>query len=811
MRISEDLTHDWRFHAGDILRTNHSEGMQAYRPRYHWSKSGLHHMPSMPAFDDSTWDVVQVPHDWAIAGLPNSDPAVDVNHGSRVGGIGWYRRTFTVAETAADQRVWLQFDGVFRDCEIWINGSFAGSNRSEYSGFELDVSEWVRFGAANSISVRVDASDFEGWWYEGAGIYRGVRLVTCAATHLLTDGIFACPRTSDQGWGFEVFAELGHVGAEPSQGDMHISITQAGGKEDGTEVAAEVAATTMPWKISADGTLLLKTFLPIAHPQLWTPDNPHLYELTVRVLQENVVVDALTVRAGLRTIAVDPARGFLLNGQPVKLKGVSCHQDFAALGTALPDAVQDYRIGLLKAMGANAYRTAHHAPTPALLEACDRLGMLVMDETRMFGTSTEGISQLTRLVRRDRNHPSVVMWSMGNEEMGLQGNDNGCRIARRLRRLVYALDGSRPVTLAMNGDWLGPLAADPTCVDVVGFNYGPDSYDEFHRDRPSRPLIGSETGAYLATRGHYGPSRWQGHLTWNQHVEGSHPTAADDFDPGYCQADGDTSTAFGGTPWDTWRAVADRDFVMGTFIWTGFDYRGEPCPRQRWPSINSNYGIMDLCGFPKDAWWYYRAWWQDQPTIHLLPHWQWPGREGEAIAVRCFSNAATVELFLNGVSQGSQSMVRNGFLQWQVPYVAGTVLAVGTWPDGRMERTHVHTPGTPTRVALTATTLPRGADRRVISMLTLAMQDEAGHAIATGDALIHLETTGGLRILGVHNGDPAFTAAEQASQVCLFNGLALVVLEQLGDGGGMVTAHGNGLISAQFISTSAEKVRPWSA
>ena len=769
MTTSKSLNHGWRFLRGDLPRTNHCEGMQAYRPRMHLTKSGLHHMPSMPGFDDQGWRDVSVPHDWAIEGLPDPDPAIDVNHGSRVGGIGWYRKTFNVAAEDAGQRVWLEFDGVYRDCEVWINGCFAGANQSGYIGFRIDVSEWIRFGAENAISVRVDASEFEGWWYEGAGIYRSVRLVTGAGLHVVPDGVAVRTHLDSTGCSVAVAVELANAQLEDVESEVVITCADAQG--------VEVGSSRAHLPLAADERGVVHVMLPVPHAQLWTPAVPFRYRLTVQVRAGGVTCDQFSTMIGLRTVAADAERGFLLNGQPLKLKGVSCHQDFAGIGVALPDALQDHRIRLLKDMGANAYRSAHHAPSPALLDACDRLGFLVLDETRIFGTSDEALSQLERLVRRDRRHPSVVMWSIGNEEMSLQGNAVGVQVARRMRRLVNQFDSTRPVTLAMNGDWMGPLAADPTCLDVVGFNYGPEHYDAFHQQFPTRPAIGSETGANLATRGHYGNSPFTGKLTWDAHVAACAPRAASDFDPAYCQADGDTCAAFGGTPWDTWRAVAERDFIMGTFIWTGFDYRGEPCPMQRWPNINTNFGIMDLCGFPKDTWWYYRAWWSAQPSIHLLPHWDWAGRDGQLVNVRCFANAAQVELVLNGMSLGIQDMPALGFIDWQVAYAPGTLEAIGRWPDGHSEKACVYTSGRPTRVQLTVDRLPVGDDGRTIALARIAVVDEHGHGIPTAAHQMRLKTGAGVDILGVHNGDPAFTDAEQSNRVRLFNGLALVVLE----------------------------------
>ena len=789
MITSVELDKDWHFLRGDLARTNRLGGMDDYRPRVHWTKTGRHE-PSLPTYDVSNWKAIRLPHDWAMEGLP--DPTTDVNHGSRVGGVAWYRRIFSFPAEDAGQRAWLEFEGVYRDCEVWVNGAFAGANRGGYIGFRIDISELVRPGADNAVAIRVDANEFEGWWYEGAGIYRHVRLLTAPPIHLVHDGIRTRTQLVNSHAKVEITAEIVQISGATETVDLEVLLHDATGQQ--------TANTTGTCLVPGNGTTEIHLSCTVPSAQLWTPENPYLYTLSIILKKNRGRIDKIVLPIGLCTVAVDAERGFLLNGVPLKLKGVSCHQDFAGVGVALPDGIQIHRVKLLKKMGANAYRTAHHAPSPALLDACDRLGLLVLDETRIFSTSDEALSQLGRLVRRDRNHPCVAMWSLGNEEMEVQGTDVGARIARRMRTLVHQLDGTRPVTLAMNGDWFGPLAADPTCIDVVGFNYSPGQYDEFHRQRPQRPLIGSETAAGLTTRGVYECVESVGKLTWDQHVSGCRPRPATDQDPGHCLADGDTCASFGDTPWDAWRAVAERDFVMGTFIWTGFDYRGEPCPRQAWPCINTNFGLTDLCGFPKDIWWYYRAWWQSQPVIHLLPHWNWKGREGQTIRVRCFSNAAQVELFLNHVSQGIQSMPLNGFLDWNLPYAAGHLEAIGFWADGSQQRTLVATSSAPARVGVTAERLAVGADGRQLTLLRLALHDDDGHEIPTAQLQMQLRLDGPGRILGVHNGDPAFIDAEQADRVCLFNGLALAVIEiTFTDEPVSVHVHASGVTAAELI------------
>ncbi|MEJ0058533.1 MAG: glycoside hydrolase family 2 TIM barrel-domain containing protein [Terricaulis sp.] len=347
--------------------------------------------------------------------------------------------------------------------------------------------------------------------------------------------------------------------------------------------------------------------------RLWSVDDPHLYQLRTEIWENGALVDAMEASFGIRTIRFDPERGFFLNEQPLKLLGTCNHQDHAGVGAALPDALQYFRIRKLKEMGSNAYRAAHNPPTPELLDACDRLGMLVIDETRPMTSTPEGLSQLARMVKRDRNHPSIILWSIGNEEQGQQGTPRGARIARSMRETIEAIDGTRPLTAALDGGWgdgVSPI------VDVLGFNYRTHLMEEYHARVPGQPIIGSETASTVSTRGEYARDDARHILPA---YDREHPWWA-------------TTSEF----W--WKIVATRPYIAGGFIWTGFDYRGEPTPFNQFPSISSYFGVLDTCGFEKDNFYYYKAWWSPEPLLHLLPHWNWAGREGQEIEVWAHSN-----------------------------------------------------------------------------------------------------------------------------------------------------------------------------
>jgi beta-galactosidase len=484
-------------------------------------------------------------------------------------------------------------------------------------------------------------------------------------------------------------------------------------------------------------------------------------------------VDRYETVFGVRTIRFDGESGFHLNGQPLKLKGTCNHQDHAGIGVAVPDRVHEYRIERLKEMGDNAYRCAHNPPAPELLDACDRLGMLVMDETRRMDSTPDGLAQLESILLRDRNHPSIILWSLGNEEP-LQGTDVGGRIVASMKRLVRKLDPTRPVTLAMNGHW-GSMASQT--VDVQGCNYFIQDYDDFHQRFPTQPMLAAETGSTVSTRGIYSNDEGKGYVSA---YDLNHP-----------------SWAFKAL--DSWRAVAERPFMAGTFVWTGFDYRGEPTP-YHWPCINSHFGILDTCGFPKDNYYYYQAWWSDKVVLHILPHWNWPGREGQPISVWVHSNCDEVELFLNGQSQGRQAMERNGHLEWQVNYAPGVLSAKGYTDGAEVIVAQRSTTQAPHGVRLLPDRSPILANGEDVAVVTVSIVDADGLVVPTANNLVTFNLSNNARILGVGNGDPSSHEPDNAPQRSAFNGLCQVILQAGRDGGEIVlTAESAGLEPVRLV------------
>ena len=715
---------DWKFHLGNEWGTGEAP-----------INLGVSTGPARPDFNDRSWVKVNLPHDWAVA--LRFDQNAPADHGFKPIGpnfpensVGWYRRTFTLAAEDEGKRIWIEFGGVFRDSRVYVNGCLVGRQPRGYSSFRYDITDVVHYGGRNTVAVRVDASKFEGWFYEGTGIYRHVWLVKTAPLAVAPDGTFVYSRfkntVPDGPAEVVVETRLANFQANAADADVDYEIVDPAGKN----VAARRATATVPPSASRD----VSQTISVALPALWSPETPRLYKLVTTIHSAGKLTDHVETEFGIRTFAFDPDQGFLLNGKHYAIKGTADHQDHAGVGSALPDALQYFRVRKLKEMGSNALRTAHHEPTEELLEACDRLGMLVMDESRVFASDAQDLALLESQVRRDRNHASVFVWSLGNEE-ALQSTPMAARVARTMQTLVHQLDPSRAVTYAasVGNEFTGVNSV----TDVRGWNYhtGTDM-DEYHAAHPQQPNMGTETASTITTRGIYVMDKARGYQT-----------AYDDR--ANAREGVDTAESW-------WTYYALRPWLSGGFAWTGFDYRGE----NDWPDINANYGILDTAGFPKDNYYYYQSWWGDKPVLHLLPHWNWPGKEGQKIDVRCFSNWDEVELFLNGASLGRKTMPRNSHLQWTVPYVPGTLMARG-YKDGKpMAEEKVETTGSPAAINLTPDRATISADGQDTSVITVAVTDAKGRIVPVAGNPISFEVIGPGKIIGVGNGDPSSHEAD---------------------------------------------------
>lgn len=721
---------DWRFSFGHLYDTKkdfgHAEGYFSYL-----TKTGFADGPAASGFDDRAWRKLDLPHDWAVE-QPFSENA-SFSHGFKAAGknfpeksIGWYRKKITIPNEDLGKIISLKFDGVFRNSKVFFNGFYLGTQESGYNGFEYDVTAYTNYGGENTIVVRVDASMEEGWFYEGAGIYRHVYLQKINPLHVAQNGTYV---TSDiENNNAVITAEVKLENKGHFKGNVEISqiILDPSGKQ----------ITTVSENVSAPNfykTNIYTSKLNITNPLLWDIDSPNLYQLITEIKREGKVIDQYQTSFGIRTIKFDPENGFFLNGKAVKLKGTNNHQDHAGIGTALPDEIQYYRIKKLKEMGSNAYRCSHHPPTPELLDACDKLGMLVIDETRLMGINDYHLNDLQQMMERDRNHPSIFCWSVGNEEWQIEGGITGERITNIMQDFSKSIDPTRPVTVGISSGFKSGISS---VVEIMGYNYLGNGDIDAHRNQfKNQPGMGTEEGSTFATRGIYFTD------------DAKHYQSAYDKKPRptfYSIEEG-------------WKFYAERTYLAGMFIWTGFDYRGEPTP-YGWPSVTSYFGMMDVCGFPKDNVFYLKSWWGKEPVLHILPHWNWNGMEGKEIDVWAYSNCDEVELFLNKKSLGKKKMEQNGHLEWKVNYTPGTLEAIG-YKNGKKILTDVQkTTGKPENIKLSLD--KENVLKGNVSVVTVEVTDKNSLHIPTANDEIMFSIKGG-KILGVGNGDPTSLESDQ--------------------------------------------------
>jgi beta-galactosidase len=745
------LDPDWKFHRGDV-----SSNEQV----------------SAASYDDGQWQRVDLPHDYVLDGRYATNYAR--NHGYLPFEVAWYRKHFAIPQSDQGKILQLEFGGVFRDSQVWLNGKFLGRHPSGYTPFSYDITKAARYGEDNIVTVRVDPRQFEGWWYEGGGIYRHVYFNAMAPLHVAPYGTYVISEVPNGNQGAHAEAEItiqttvANDGTEPANCNVVSEIFGPDGNLIETTKSTKVVA--------ANGKDQVVQHTALKHPQLWSLEFPQLYDLRTTLWQNGQAVDSTKTTFGIRTIHYDADKGFFLNGQHVEIRGVANHQDFPGVGIAVPDSLQPWRVKQLKNMGCNAWRTAHNPPNESVLDACDRLGMMVMDENRHLGdsyvhhspkgTGYTNLSDLATMIQRDRNHPSIIMWSMCNEE-GLQGTPEGAKIFTAMMKVVHQYDETRPITSAMNNGWMKP--GFTTVENLVGVNYSAQRYAEIHRAHPRLPMFGSETANNKTARGEYVEDRTNGWASsYNLTDKG-------------------------------WEPVASQQFMCGSFTWTGFDYKGEPNPFG-WPDVSNNTGLMDSCGFPKDKYYYLESWWSNKPMVHLMPDtWNWPGKEGKAIRVIAFSNAKQVELFLNGKSLGIQTMPQNGHLEWQVPYQAGRLLAKGL-TTGRVVATDtLETTGPAERLQLSVDRqiLQAGADDTVV--VPISVLDDRGRLVPNANNRVLFQLDGGGRILGVGNGNPSDHDTDRASERNAFNGHCIAVI-QAGSHSGVLklTATSPGLKSADI-------------
>jgi beta-galactosidase len=750
-----------------------------------------------PEFDDSKWRSVRLPHDWAIEGP--FDSKLNPHTGALpIFGTGWYRKAFALPAGAKGKYFSVEFDGAMSNSKVWLNGHELGGRPYGYIGFSLDLTPYLNFdGAANLIAVRLTPEDQSSRWYPGAGIYRNVWLDVTGAVHVAHWGTYVTtPKVSDDQASVSVKTALRNRSSQEVKAAVQTSVLDSAG----IMVSRHIVQVTIPAEGPRATPLIVPSMLTVNHPKRWDIDHPNLYTLVTEVLENNLAVDRYTTPFGIRTIGFDKDKGFSLNGRHLKLQGVCDHHDLGALGAAVNRRAIERQLQILKAAGVNALRTSHNPPAPEILEYCDRLGLLVMDEafdmwripkvpngySKYFADWSEDDAR--DMARRDRNHPSIIMWSIGNE---IPEQDHpeaeGWREARRLTGFFHQEDPTRPTTSAFNS-WgnaiKNKMAAE---VDIPGFNYSPMHYEQILKEHPDWIIYGSETASCVSSRGVY-------HLPIEAYVK--HPslqiTSYDVVAP-------------------EWAMCPDVEFtyqdkfpqVLGEFVWTGFDYIGEPTPfygwqdknPKDWPARSSYFGFVDLAGFPKDRYYLYQSQWTAKPMVHLLPHWNWEGKEGQPIPVMAYSNADEVELFLNGKSLGKKARFSDPwdmpvnskvsetgkFLTkyrhiWQVPYQPGTLKAVAYQNGKQVAVEEVRTAGAPAKVKLAADRAVIQADGDDLSFVTVRIEDQHGNLCPMADNLVHFDVTGAGTIAAVDNGNAATEEPFQADHRKAFSGMALLIV-----------------------------------
>ena len=755
------LDDGWKFAFGNAADPKKDFGCGTEYFNYLTKANSIHNEgPYVANFNDSTWQEVKVPHDWVTI-LPYADVASH-SHGYKTVGykypetsVGWYRKTINIPANDLGKHIALKFDGIFRNARVWFNGFYMGTEPSGYATQVYDVTEYVNYGGDNLICVRADATLEEGWFYEGAGIYRDAWLMKSAAVGVAPFGTFVyadLKQPYDKAT-IHVETEVNNHSLTTQQCEVSHRLLDA----DGREVAKSESSTIM---LRAKQTLNSQLLtLNLNAPHLWSPADPYLYKVETTVKVDGCVTDVYETTTGIRDIEFDADRGFLLNGQPLKLKGVNMHQDHAGVGAAIPDALQAWRIKQLKKMGCNAYRASHNPMTPALLDICDREGILVIDENRLTGINEEHLRLLERMIKRDRNHPSVILWSNGNEEWGMENTIQGTRIAAAMREYTHLLDPTRHSTIANAGG-----REMVKGLDVVGFNYiVQNDVDNQKKNNPTWKIVGTEETTGCGTRGWYfKDEKYPGRMvSLNRTMEQNYENIIE----------------------RGWKFYDERPWAAGLFYWTGFDYRGEPNPLS-YPAHDSEFGILDYCGFPKDEAYYLKSWWTDEPVLHIFPHWNLQGHEGEEVEVWAYSNCDEVELTVNGKKLGRQPMPRNGHLKWKAVYQPGRVEATGYKNGKRILTKTIETTKAAAKVVLKADRPQIAADGQDMAIVNIELHDQKGRFVPNACPVLTFCLEGDASIIGCGNGDPSYLGSDHPDkQPChtfsipAFNGRAQVLIQ----------------------------------
>jgi beta-galactosidase len=757
-RVRECFDPDWMFHKGDIsvkyaVKAGKYGGLTDINVKVVSDETTLIDYTDVKkptAFKPADWQKVDLPHDWLIEGTfvnDNSLGSQPAATGFLPTGIGFYRKEFEIPEEDKGKKICIEFDGIYRNSSVWVNGNFMGNHADGYTPSYYDLTDVLRYGTEgkNFILVRVDGRESEGWWYEGCGIYRHAWLTKTDRLHVDWFGTFvSTPSVSSGEAVVEIRTNLKNEYKEARNVTLVSKIVDAKGTVLDTKSSLNAIEPFNQREVTQTGS--------IQNPHLWSPETPDLYRVLSEVIVDGNVIDTYETTFGVRTIEITN-NGFFLNGKLYPVKGTANHQDFAGVGVALPDKLNEYKIKLLKEMGCNGYRCAHNPPTPELLDACDRLGMLVLDENRLLSSSENGLNDLSTLLYRDRNHPSVFMWCMENEE-AIQGTVTGTRILESMVELTHRIDPTRPVTAAMNHGWNTGGYGD--VLDVVGYNYGDkrSQYVNDHAKYPKRKMFVTECTSFVSTRGEYEINK----------------------EKGYVSNIGPYTPNWGPEPGKDWEQIVLYPYMDGSFVWTGFDYRGEPTPFL-WPCVSSHFGIMDICGFPKDGYFAYKAAWTNTPLVHIFPHWNWQGKEGKPIKVYAYTNCEETELFLNGKSIGKKKSVPYTKQEWELVYKPGKLEVRGYNKRREVAQDIVETTAVPAKIALESDCSTLKADGCDVAVIRVAIRDAKGRVVPVADNLLKFSIEGPGRIIGTGNGNPSSHEPDKANQRKAFNGFCLVLIQ----------------------------------
>ncbi|MFC5449803.1 glycoside hydrolase family 2 TIM barrel-domain containing protein [Paenibacillus aestuarii] len=744
--------------------------------------------------NDSGWRTLNLPHDWSIEGEYSDQNATGAAGGYLPSGVGWYRKTFEGSLAWEGKKVSIEFDGVYMNSDVWLNGQKLGNRPYGYSSFAYDLTPYLKPGK-NVIAVRVDNSKApSGRWYTGAGIYRHTWLTVTNTEHIAHWGTYVTtPEITDSSALVNIKTTVQNDRSSSANATVLSKIIDAAGNEVG-----RAESTLQPQ--SAGGSTEVEQSVSISNPHLWSTDDPYLYSVKSYLEENGEILDDYSTSFGVRYLKFDANTGFSLNGIPMKIQGMALHHDAGPVGAAVPDKVLERRLKLLKEMGVNAIRTSHNPMAPEFYSLCDRLGLMVLDEA-FDGWETPKASydyglyfnawwdkDLGDMIRRDRNHPSVILWSIGNEVAG-----STVATATKLRDLVHQLDPTRPVTQAVIGD--NTIRA---VSDVAGFNNGSSfttgAVDSYHQAHPSQPLLATEYPHTYQTRGEY-HTRGQINLTPNELF----PDVPQQYDSSYdIVTNGELSNR------DAWQFVKDRPYLMGFFKWTGFDYIGES--NYKWPARFRGKGEFDLAGFPKDIYYFYKSQWTNEPVIHILPDWTHPGMEGKTLPVWVYTNSDSVELFLNGKSLGEKQMTDAMYLSWDVPYTPGELRAVGKKKasDGSTQTLTdtVVTASNPARINLYADNTSLAPDGRDVSHLAFEVTDDNGNFVPNDNDMIKFSFVGPVTNMGMENGDPLDLTPHKVNYRKAFNGLGLGIMQSTQETGDIE------VIAGGILSNSRDKDQP---